>query len=304
MIMKNILLVYYTQTGQLKRLADSVLKHLAADEHYNIDYFKIEPKADFPFPWTDSEFYDVMPESVKGIPVPINSFNIKDKNYDLVVLAYQVWFLSPSIPFWSLLEDDNFKNFLNGKNVITILGIRNMWVNAHNRVHRKLKELNSNHIGNIVYADPNNNLVSALTVLKYLTTGKKKPFKILPPFGILDKDIDEAQKFGKLIKDAIENEELESLQGKIYQNKGVFIKFTLTISELAAGKIFNKWANFILAKGKAKDPARKTRLSIYKVYLLILIFAISPISSLIFFIISILFNPFTSKMLKRIALLE
>jgi len=301
--MKRILVVYYTQTGQLKSLIDSILKDIDDDSGYQLDYYEIKPVQAYPFPWTYDEFFDVMPESVLGIPTPIESFDIKD-DYDLVVLGYQPWFLSPSIPFWSLLEERGFQSFIKGKNVLTVVGIRNMWVNAHKLVHEKLKKLGTNYIGNIVLADPNTNLVSVLTVAKYMMTGRKKPYKALPAYGILDSDISEAKKYGILIKESISKDSFDELQPKIFKEGGVFSNFPLTVTELSAGRIFSVWARFVLKKGPSKDLKRRLRLRIYKVYLLSLLFIVSPFTSLLFFIFHLLFYPLTRKFLKKIALLK
>jgi hypothetical protein len=300
---KKILVVYYTQTGQLKQLVDGVLKPLKQDSDYRIDYFKIEPVNDFPFPWSKEAFWDCMPESVEGIPVAVKPFTI-DEDYDLVVLAYQVWFLSLSIPFWSILQDENMKAFLRDKKVITILGIRNMWVNAQQRLLAYFRENDVQHVGNLVFADPNNNLVSVLTVLKYLTTGNKKPFKWLPPYGVSKKDFSRLDKFGELIKESFTEDNWDNLQQKFVDNKGVSLHFSLKTTEMAAGRIFKFWSSFVRKKGGPGDPARQGRLKIYQFYLLFLIFFISPVSSLIFKIINIIFYPFVQKHLRSIALLQ
>jgi len=299
--MKKILVVYYTQTGQLKQLIDGVLSPLKNDSNYQIDYFKIEPINDFPFPWSNAEFYDCMPESVEGIPTPVKPFDVEG-DYDLVILAYQVWFLNLSIPFWSILQDEKMKTFLKNKKVITILGIRNMWVNAQKRLLTYFKDTKVNHVGNLVFADPNTNLVSVLTVLKYLTTGVKKPFKTLPPYGVSEKDFNRLNVFGAILKNTFENNNWKEMQNEFVNQKGVSIHFALRTTELAAGRIFKVWSRFVLKKGKAGNPARKGRLMIYQFYLLFLIFFISPFSSLLFKIINLIFYPFVKKSLRKTAL--
>ena len=299
--MKKILVVYYTQTGQLKQLVDGVLAPLKNDSNYKIDYFKIEPINDFPFPWPNDAFYDCMPESVEGIPIAVKPFDVEG-DYDLVVLAYQVWFLNLSIPFWSILQDENLQKFLKNKKVVTILGIRNMWVNAQKRLLEYFKEHQVKHVGNLVFADPNTNLISVLTVLKYLTTGVKKPFKLLPPYGVSNKDFNRLNVFGEILKTTFENNNWNQLQKEFVNQKGVSIHFALRTTELAAGRIFKAWSAFILKKGAAGNPARKGRLLIYQFYLLFLIFFISPFSSLLFKIINIVFYPFIKKSLRKTAL--
>ena len=211
--------------------------------------------------------------------------------------------MSPSIPFWSFLEDNKTNEFLKNKNVITLLGVRNMWVNAHNKVRNKFKELNVNHIGNIVLADKNTNLVSVLTVAKYMFTGVKKYYKILPPYGVTQKQLIDAQKYGDIIKKAVEKDDYSKLQEQIYENNGVFIKFAIATIEMGGGKAFKKWAKFVLKKGSVKNPARKKRLKGFEIYLYVVLFSISPFIMFFFFLVSLLFYPLTKKFLKKIALM-
>ncbi|MBA7525741.1 hypothetical protein ES705_17897 [subsurface metagenome] len=59
--------------------------------------------------------------------------------------------------------------------------------------------------------------------------------------------------------------------------------------------IFDKFAGYILRKGKAGDPGRKNRIKMFKWYLLIVLFVVFPLASLIFMIQRILFFRQTNK---------
>jgi flavodoxin len=301
--MKRILVIYYTQSGQGRRIVDGVLQPLTKKDNYKIDYFKITPEKDFPFPWNTKEFYDCMPECVAGDTIPVKAFDISD-DYDLVILSYPIWFLSLAIPFWSMLQDEKLKTFLNGKKVITILGVRNMWVNAHKRLYKYFDENNVNHVGNLVFADPNLNLVSVITVIRFLNSGVKKTSKYLPPYGISDSRINEMKVFGELIDSSFNSNDWSNFQSEVIDNKGVDLEFSLKTTELAAGRIFKVWSSFIKKKGSAGNPKRQPRLKIYQFYLLFLIFFISPISSTIFKIIHLIFRPITQKGLDKISYLK
>src|SRR5512138_3283319 len=103
--MKRILIIYYTQTGQLKEIIDSVVAPLKND--CQLFYEELKPVPAFPFPWSGKSFFQAFPESVKEIPCELEPFkNNPDENYDLVILAYQVWYLSPSIPVNSFLQTE------------------------------------------------------------------------------------------------------------------------------------------------------------------------------------------------------
>lgn len=170
---KNILVLYYTQSGQLAEIVDSVTAPLI-EAGAVVEKVLIKPKKDFPFPWTSDIFFDAMPESVLGIPVELNEFSFQQSRYDLIIFAYQPWFLSPSIPATSILQDASVKNILNGSPVITLIGARNMWLNGQEKVKKLLKDANAALVGNIALVDKHNNHLSAVSILYWMLSGKKK----------------------------------------------------------------------------------------------------------------------------------
>ena len=168
--MKRVLVVYYTQSGQLKEIIDSVLSPLT---EVTIDFLPIDTATPFPFPWTDDTFFDAFPESYLQIPQPLQPFNLPHTDYDLVILGYQVWYLSPSIPFNSFLQHPEAKKLLSGKPVITISGTRNMWVMAHQKVKKLLTDCGVHLVGNIALTDPHHNHISVITIVQWLFSGDK-----------------------------------------------------------------------------------------------------------------------------------
>ncbi len=303
--MKNILVLYYSQTGQLKNIIDSITNSWIDDKSVSVDFIKYTPEKGYPFPWTSDEFFDVFPECREGIPSPMQELKLDErKNYDLVVFAYQVWYLSPSIPAWSILNDKKLSEFLKGKNVLTILGVRNMWVEAHKRVRSRLKELNAKHIGNIVLSDPTNNLVSVITIIKWLINGNQGPSGIWPRSGVPKKRIEQAKKYGQIIKNALKNNQIDLLQSQLVKAKAIDISFTLRLLEFNGYRIFGVWSKLILRKGQAGHPKRLFRVRAFKYYLLFILFILGPFASFIFWLIGILFYPFVQKALRKIQRLQ
>ena len=47
--MRKVLVINYSQTGQLTRIADSVVKPLEQDSTIQLDYLKLEPEQNYPF---------------------------------------------------------------------------------------------------------------------------------------------------------------------------------------------------------------------------------------------------------------
>src|SRR4030042_4041934 len=103
--MTRILVWYYSQTGQLTRSVQSMLSPLAGRADVEIVWQSLEPVEPFPFPWGFMRFFDTFPECVALDPPPIRPVSFgKEARFDLVVWAYQVWFLSPSLPVTAFLK--------------------------------------------------------------------------------------------------------------------------------------------------------------------------------------------------------
>lgn len=291
---RKILVVYYTQSGQLKKIIDNVLSPLNEKE-FSITYERIQPVDDYPFPWGD-KFFNCFPESVKLIPCGLKPFGFdKKESYDLVILACQSWYLSPSIPFNSFLQSEEASHLLKGKNIITIHGVRNMWVSSQEIVKKKIKEIGGNLVGNIVLGDRNDNYVAGFTIIRWLVSGKKEPYGIFPAAGVSEKDISESKKFGEIIKNALEIGNYENLQKDLIKKGAVKVKYNLMMIEKNARRIFNKFASFILKKGGPSNPDRSFRIKLFKWYLLFVFFIVSPFASVFFITLRIIFYPFLSR---------
>lgn len=271
----SILVLYYSQSGQLGQILDKLVSEIK--DQADITTVEYRPRQAFPFPWTSQTFFDAMPESVQEIPVPLEPVRIPEKQYDLVILGYQPWFLSPSIPTSSFLQSE-YASVLEGKPVITVLGTRNMWLNAQEKVKARLQALNARLVGSIVLADTNHNLVSLLTIIRWNFTGQKEASRWLPEAGVQTKDINQASRFGPIILKAAEENKWEGLQPALLAAGAVELKPTLIILEKRGIKQFRKFSLYIREKGERGNPARQSRVLLFKRLLLTGIFVLSPIS--------------------------
>lgn len=278
---KKALIIYYSQSGQLKEIADNIIRPMVKDDFYEVDFYEIKPVKDYVFPWEGKDFYNAFPESFQQIPTAIENppHNILEKNYDLIILAYQIWFLTPSIPINSFLKSDFAKQLMNGKKTITVVGCRNMWAKAQTKVKQLVVAQGGKLVGNIAFADRHLNHISVITIVHWVMGGKKtKKWGIFPKPGVAEKDILEASKFGKLIVEAEKNNHFEGLQEKIIQHDGASLKPFIIFMDEKANKMFAIWSKFVLAN----PNKRKQRVRFFKAYLLIAIWLISPIVYLVF----------------------
>jgi hypothetical protein len=288
---KKVLAVYYTQSGQLKQILDNFTAPFI-QAGMSVETVSIQPKNDFPFPWTTPTFFDAMPESVLGIPTEIAPFQCQETSYDLIIFAYQPWFLSPSIPATSLLLHPSFRAILKDSPVITLIGGRNMWCSAQERVKKLLKEAGAKLVGNCILMDRNQNHVSVVTIFHWMLTGRKDRYKnIFPLPGVSDEDIRDASKFGATAATHLRDDKLSSLQEAFIAQQAVYVKYGLIFIEERGSKLFKLWAKLI-----SRKKNRTKWLVYFKYYLLIALFVAAPI---IITIYSVTLRPFMSKSIKR-----
>ena len=55
---KKILVIYYSQTGQLKDIVKNIAQPFEdKKDEYSVTYYNIQLKQDFPFPWSSDVFF-------------------------------------------------------------------------------------------------------------------------------------------------------------------------------------------------------------------------------------------------------
>jgi hypothetical protein len=277
--MKKVLVVYYTQTGQAKQALDATLKSFEENKNYQLDYLLVKPKNAFPYPWSYTQFFDAFPETVNGIPCELEPLNIDSHtNYDLVVIAYQPWFLSICVPISSFLQSPEAKKLLENKPIITIINCRNMWLGAQEKMKKRLLDLNANLVGNITFVDRSSNLISLVTVLAFVLKGIKENFMgIFPKYGVTAKDLAHAPVFGKIIIDNLENNQLQHIQPQLNQQGALDIRGNILLMEGRGRALFPLYANYISKKGTQGSEQRRTRVRIFGIVLPTGILLLSPI---------------------------
>ncbi|MGX5817799.1 hypothetical protein ACWKWU_06370 [Chitinophaga lutea] len=274
----KILVVYYTQTSQLKRIIDHVLAPLEGKA--DVVFEELKPVTPFPFPWPKHEFFDAMPETVLARPRAIQPLKVNpDEHFDLVIMAYQPWFLSPSQPVAAFLQSPEAARLLKGKPVVTLLGCRNMWINAQEKMKRYLHNLGANLVGNIAMVDTHHNLISLITILRWSTKGKKDAFLFFPPAGVQEADIQASGRFAGPIAESLSSGDFSGLHDKLVALKSVDMKPGLIVLEMRGVKPFRFFANFISAKGGPGNPARSGRVTLYRIILLAAIPLLSPFTT-------------------------
>jgi len=266
--MKNLLVIYYSQTGQLKEIISNFVKPWNVS--YNIDFVEIKSDA-FSFPMRYKQFFDVFPETVLKLPSEIH-YTINEKDYDCIILGFQPWFLHTSIPFNSFMQTDDFKKLVRNKPVILVVDSRNTWRNSLNEVIVETEKNAGNIKGMFAFRDTSKNRAGLFPLLHWLLTGKKESsFKALQGGGILQEVIDSADIYGTKALAALDDTDRTYIVIPHINEEFTSIKY-----EQWAIEKYLKWAKFI---SKNNFKYRRFKLFLFRVWILSIFFFVTPFIS-------------------------
>lgn len=277
---KNVLLVYYSQTGQLEKMADYLVQPLKNNSQINLEIYCIKPEIPYRFPWQFMTFFNTFPETVHLQPASIESPVFKREKYDLVILAYSVWFLSPSQPVAAFLCHPKGRAILADTPVVTCIGCRNMWLMAQERVKELLLKANARLVDNIVKTDSCSGPASFIATPLWMLTGKKQPIRWLPKAGISEVDMATCERFGERIQQVLLEKPV--IDQPMLKNMGaVHVNERLILSEKFAYRSFYLWGKLLMAVGKKSPALRRAILCFYIVFLVAIILTVVPITAVI-----------------------
>ena len=278
---KRILVVSYSQSGQLDRIVAALLAPLRT--HASVIEEKLSPSKPFPFPWSIHQFLDVFPEAFAEIPCPLDPLKTATGRYDLIIIAYQVWYLAPSIPMSSFLQSQEARALLESTPILTIVGCRNMWCRAHVSVRGHLQAAGARIIGHIVRADRTYNLLSVVTIVYWMLTGRKdRLLGIFPAPGVSEDDIAGCSAYGRMVADALSSSAVANIQEQLNRSSACHVVPHLLFLEKRAARAFAIWSRVIRSRGGPADPRRKPVVMLFGCWLVSVIVLFAPLSFLIF----------------------
>jgi len=280
--MKHVLLVHFSQTGQLTRVARRLSSPLAGAGDVELVEEVLRLRRPYPFPWPAWRFLDVMPETVLLEPPALEPLAVgADEHFDLIVLAYQVWYLAPSGPMTAFLKSETGKRLLRGRPVVTVIACRNMWLLAQESVKRLIQEAGGRLLDNVVFTDQGGTLATFVTTPRWLLTGRRNSFWGLPAAGVAEEEIANAGRFGLALLDALRAGR-ECKDAPMLAGLGAArVDPKLIFSERAARRAFSAWSRLIRLGGAPGSIARVPMLALFSVYLVAMILTVVPTSLLV-----------------------
>jgi hypothetical protein len=242
----------------------------------------LRPRQPYPFPWPFWRFLDTMPESVLLEPPALEPLSPRvESGFDLIVLAYQVWFLAPAGPMVAFLRSEAGRRLLRGRPVVTVIACRNMWLGAQETMKRLVREAGGELRDNVAFTDRGSALASFITTPRWMLTGRRDAFWGLPAAGVAEEDIAGAERFGRALLAAL-REGRESDGRPMLAGLGAArVDERLILSERAGQRAFAAWSRLIRLGGRAGSAGRVPLLALFGLYLVAMIATVVPASLLL-----------------------
>jgi len=282
--MKRVLLISYSQTGQLAAVARSIAGPLLECRSVELVEETLQPVEPYPFPWPFLTFFDTFPETVHAKPRALKPLSpATHPPFDLVILAYQVWFLSPAQPMTAFLQSPEAAALLRGKPVITVIACRNMWLMAQEAVKARLRQLGAHLIDNVVLTDRAHSAATFISTPLWMLTGRRGPFfgGLVPAAGIDADEIAAARRFGVAVEAGVATLDPEHPRSLLTGLGAVKVNERLIASERVGHRSFMIWGCLLLRLGPPGAPLRRAVLCLYVVFLATMILTVAPVTALI-----------------------
>jgi hypothetical protein len=282
--MKRVLVVHYSQTGQLRDIVTSFVGPLEQAPDVEVTSIALKPLRPYPFPWPFWQFFNTFPECVYEDPDPIEPLLLAaDAEFDLIVIAYTVWFVSPNLPTLAFLKSVEAKRLLKGKRVITLIGCRNMWLMAQERMKEHIASLGGRLIDNVALVDRAHMAATFISTPMWMLTGKRGPFLRgkVPRAGVPIDEVARAARFGEAIARQLRERRSDDYTPMLKGLSAVSINEGLIASETIVRRSFRVWGGLLRALGNRRSITRRIVLGLYVLFLVTLILTVVPISAVL-----------------------
>ncbi len=279
---KSVLAVYYSQSGQMRAVMDRVLAPVAAAEDIELTRVVLDVEPAFPYPWPFWRFLDAFPETVALMPPPLKSLPLRgNERFDLIVLGYPVWFLSPAPALTAFLQSPAARAVLRSSPVVTVTACRNMWLMAQQTVKELLVKCESRLIDHVALVDRGPTLATFITTPRWLLTGRKNAFWGLPAAGVDEAQIRSAERFGRALVEGLRRGAERSGESMMQGLGACAVNVQLIASERIGLRSFRLWGAALRALGPPGSAPRRLLLVFYMLFLLAAIIAIVPLNMLL-----------------------
>jgi hypothetical protein len=273
----RILAIEYSQSGDVTKAAEAFTRPLHG-AGVDVLRVRLQSKVPYPYPWGGAlRLFSVFPECFLGSANEIEppGFRPTDR-FDLVVLAYQVWFLCPSIPVQLFLRSE-YARVLEDTPVITVCVSRIMWHSASETLKDLLRQRRAIHLDNIVVTHRGAPTATIVSVRRAQFYGRKdRLWGVFPPAELSRLDLNRLERLGAVVADRL------SVLGPPYApllrgRDAVPVNRRYVVPELVAWYVYRAAARILGRLGAPGDLLRQMGLIVFIGVVLALIIVVLPI---------------------------
>jgi len=199
----NILLIYYSLTGQASRAVELAAEALQeAGEQVTrcrIDFADPSVRPERPFSLKDVKYWSDSAAQGKLYPLSFDPPGALAANYDLVLIFSNTWQHHPSTPVRSLLALDEMKSALKDTPFAIYVVCRRIWEKNAAIVREEAEAAGGFFMGARHFQHHGGPIGSLLTTVTYMLSSREKALWPLPSFGLSDRAASEIKPFTREI---------------------------------------------------------------------------------------------------------
>jgi hypothetical protein len=200
--MAKVLALYYSFTGSTERVMLEVA-HALRDAGHDVTLEPLRPVHPYPFPAPRAMLTTLLRQALTGAwpTLDLEPLSIeRGHRYDLVLIGYQPWYMTPSVPTHSFLKGPQGE-LLEGAPVIGLMTCRAMYGRATRMFQQWVEARGGQVVEQRVFVDQDpkgTNFISLLYFLKHGHDPERGPLKhLLKPFGVGDAGLKQARAYGE-----------------------------------------------------------------------------------------------------------
>jgi hypothetical protein len=252
----RVWVAYYSQAGDAAAVARAVSEPFQAAGH-EVVIERIRVVEDYPFPWRSLfRFFSVLPESLLGPPPPVYPIALDLRTpLDLVILVYQVWFLSPSLPVQGFLASPSAE-VLGGRELLTVSVSRNMWVSGFQRMKRWIRECGAVHLDHISVTHQGPPWATFVTEPRAALSGRRDPFWFFPAAGVGEAALEHVRCLGALACERWSQRLAADRAPLLAGVEAAHIHPRYLLPECVGWYLFMAWAHLLKRLGRPGSAAR------------------------------------------------
>ena len=218
--MADILAVYYSLTHQTETAVRRIVGALEHAKHH-VTLRALEPIPPYTLPLPPSTSRSLLLGALRGRwpIVDLHPLELPDRDWDVLLIGYQPWFMTPSVPIHSLLKGPDGE-IVRGRRVIGVITCRAMYKRAARLFEEWVGERGGEVVEQHVFVDQDYRPTNMLSLGYRLSHGHDPvggPLKkLLKPFGIGEDGQRYAQALGERLARRLD-------RGPLYGNAEVIV---------------------------------------------------------------------------------